>query len=66
MWQDEPMTEKQKNMIQEMNEQARANDAWIPPFTGKTKGEAYNYIHNYLRAIHYSLYNPHEDGGDRV
>lgn len=65
-WRDDPMTDKQRDFIHRMYEDAGINDSYVPPFTGKTKGEAYDYIHNYFRAVHYSLYTPHEDAGDRI
>ena len=65
-WRDDPITEKQEALIAKMEEEACMNGAWIPPFRGTTKAEAFEYIANYLDKIHYSNYNPHEDAGDRV
>jgi len=65
-WRDDPMTEKQEKMIADMEETACMNGAFIPPFTGQTKGEACDYIGNYLNSCYVSAYNPHEDAGDRI
>lgn len=65
-WRDDPMTEKQEKMIAEMEETACMNGAFIPPFTGRTKGEACDYIGNYLHSCYVSAYSPHEDAGDRI
>ena len=65
-WRDDPITEKQEQLIADMEEEACMNDAFIPAFIGTTKGEASDYISNYLQACHYSAYNPHEDAGDRI
>ena len=65
-WRKDPITEKQEQMIANMEETACMNDAFIPPFSGSTKGEAYDYISNYLSACYQSAYNPHEDAGDRI
>ena len=60
------MTEKQEHMISVIEENSMMHDAFIPPFTGNTKGEASDYIGQYLHASYCSAYNPHEDAGDRV
>ena len=65
-WRDDPMTEKQEKMIADMEETSCMNGAFIPPFTGRTKGEACDYIGNYLHSCNASAYNPHEDAGDRI
>lgn len=65
-WRDDPITEKQESMIAQIEEDACMNDAWIPPFTGATKGEACDYIGNFIGVVHRAFYNPHEDAGDRV
>lgn len=64
-WRDDPITEKQEAMIAQMEEDACMNGAWIPPFHGETKGEASDYIRNFIDAVHHTFYNPHEDAGDR-
>ena len=44
-WRNDPITEKQLNYIVQMQEDAGINGAIpLPPFTGKTKGEASDYI----------------------
>lgn len=65
-WRDDPITEKQEQTIANMEENACMNDAFVPPFTGKTKGEASDYISNYIHSCYVSAYSPHEDAGDRV
>lgn len=64
-WRNDPITEKQEQMIANIEENAIINGAFIPPFHGNTKGEACDYISNYIYACHLSAYNPHEDAGDR-
>lgn len=65
-WKSDPITEKQERMIAAIEENAIMNGAFIPAFQGKTKGEASDYIDNYIHACPLSAYNPHEDAGDRV
>lgn len=65
-WRDDPITEKQEALIAQIEEDACMNDAFIPPFHGNTKGEACDYIGNFIGACHYADYNPHEDAGDRI
>lgn len=65
-WRDDPITEKQEALIAQIEEDACMNNAFIPPFQGNTKGEACDYIGNFIDACHYADYNPHEDAGDRV
>lgn len=65
-WRDDPITEKQEEMISNMQEDAGMNGALIPPFHGKTKGEACDYISTYIRDVYRSFFIPHEDAGDRV
>ena len=60
------MTEKQKQLIADMNESAYRNNAIIPSFRGSTKGEAYDYICRHYHEIFHSAYSPHEDAGDRI
>lgn len=64
-WRDDPITEKQEQMIADMKESASMNNAFLPLFTGKTKGEACDYISDYIHYCYISAYNPHEDAGDR-
>lgn len=47
-WRSEPITEKQKNLIHEMNE---CSEFPMPKFNGKTKGEASDYINANLKKI---------------
>ena len=65
-WRSDPVTERQKELIAEIEENSRMNDAFIPEFKGTTKGEACDYISEYLHASHITVYNPHGDAGDRV
>lgn len=65
-WQDQPMTGKQKAMIEMMQEDAGMNGSWIPPFNGKTRGEARDYISDNIRSVYRSFFVPHEDAGDRI
>lgn len=65
-WRNDLITEKQKEMIAAIAENAVMNGAFIPPFHGSTKGEASDHIDQYLNASHVSAYSPHEDAGDRA
>lgn len=65
-WRDDPITDKQDALIAQIEEDACMNGAFIPPFQGKTKGEASDYISAFIEVSHYSAYNPHEDAGDRI
>lgn len=65
-WRDDPITEKQAQLIADIEMQADMSYAAIPSFTGKPKGEACDYIGKYVVRCHYSDYNPHEDAGDRI
>lgn len=66
-WRNDPATEKQLALIEQMYEDAGMNGAILPPpFRGKTKGEACDYISRHIGEIHYAAYNPHEDAGDRI
>lgn len=64
-WRVKPITEKQEQMIAQIEVDAIMNDSFIPPFDGVTRGDAADYISAYIGACHYSVYNPHEDAGDR-
>lgn len=65
-WRDDPITEKQNEMIAKIEEDAIMNNAFIPPFQGNTKGEAADWISANIHVCHCSAYNPHEDAGDRI
>jgi len=51
-WRDEPITEKQKQLIMEMNE---FSEFPLPAFSGTTKGEASDYINKNLKQAHERL-----------
>ena len=38
-WRDDPITEKQEQLIADMEEEACMNDAFIPAFIGTTKAK---------------------------
>ena len=68
-WRDDPVTEKQLNYIEQMQEDAGMNGAIpLPPFTGKTKGEACDYISENQNKVFESFdYYSHMDNyGDRI
>ncbi len=68
-WRNDPITEKQLNYIVQMQEDAGMNGAIpLPPFTGKTKGEASAYIEqNKNRQFRSFDFESHEDNfGDRI
>ena len=65
-WRDEPITEKQKTFISQIEEDAGINGAYVPSFNGNTKGEACDWIAKFNGKQYYSLYNPHDNAGDRV
>ena len=48
-WRDDPITEKQKECIQDMIE---FSDYPLPKFIGTTKGEASDYIDKYGKLAH--------------
>ena len=52
-WRDEPMTEKQKKCILEMQEYSEYS---LPPFKGLTKGEASDYINENIAWVYTSLW----------
>lgn len=54
-WRQEPITEKQKECIQAMKEFACYP---IPNFTGKTKGEASDFIDKYGELAHENVNSP--------
>lgn len=54
-WRQEPLTEKQKELIEEMQEFSCFP---IPRFTGETKGEASDYIERYGQLAHENVDSP--------
>ena len=52
-WRDEPMTEKQREWILEMQEHSEHP---LPPFKGITKGEASDYINKNIALAYTSLW----------
>ncbi len=56
-WRSDVVTAKQKRLIAEMNE---FSEFPLPPFNGKTKGEAFDYINAYLAKSH-EIFNQYED-----
>lgn len=54
-WRNETMTEKQKQLIDDMQEFSCYN---IPLFTGTTKGEASDYIDTYGKLAHEDVNSP--------
>lgn len=60
-WRFDPITEKQKAYIFEMQE---FSELPLPFFRGKTKGEAADYINRYIKIAHESVLEHHEDWGD--
>ena len=62
MWRNDPITEKQKQYIAEMQE---FSEFPLPPFTGTTKGEASDYINKYIKQAHYK-FMPRDDYGDSI
>lgn len=50
-WRNEPITQKQKDYILEIQEMS---DFYLPEFYGKTKGEASDYINTYKQYIYES------------
>lgn len=62
-WRNEPITDRQMKYISDMQE---FSEMPIPLFTGTTKGEASDYIDKYAKIAHETLYNAHEDAGDRI
>ena len=51
-WRNDPITEKQKSLISDMIE---FSEYPLPTFTGKTKGEASDYIDKYIAISHRTL-----------
>ena len=48
-WRDDPITDKQKTLIDDM---MGYSDYLLPQFTGTTKGEAADYIDKYGKLAH--------------
>ena len=48
-WRDEPITEKQQRLIDDMQE---FSEYPLPLFSGTTKGEAYDYIDKWIGKSH--------------
>ena len=66
-WRDDPMTDGQKKMIEQMGKDAEMNGAVpLPEFKGATKGEACDYIQRHIVSIHINETGENEDAGDRV
>lgn len=51
-WRDDPATEKQLEMIRDIRE---FSDWPLPLFTGKTKGEASDYIDRWIGKAHETI-----------
>lgn len=64
-WRILPITDKQKKLIDEMNEFSVFP---LPKFTGKTRGEASDYIDANIAKSHEGFdFDSHEDNfGDRI
>ena len=62
-WRDDKPTEKQLAYIIELHE---FSEYPLPVFTGKTKGEACDYIGRYSKIAHTRVMSLHEDAGDRI
>lgn len=61
-WRDDPATSKQIAYIQEMQE---FSEYPLPPFNGKTKGEASDYIDEHWKLAHERVLG-RDDYGDIV
>ena len=51
-WRDEPVTEKQRRLIAEMQE---FSEFPLPAFNGRTKGEASDWIDQNMRKAHETM-----------
>ena len=54
-WRNDPITQKQKDLIEEMQEFSYYP---LPKFEGKTKGEASDYISEYGKLAHENVNSP--------
>ena len=54
-WRDDEITEKQKQLITDMQEFSAYS---LPQFTGKTKGEASDYISRWGELAHENVNSP--------
>lgn len=54
-WRDDPMTDKQKELIEDMMEFSYYP---LPRFTGSKKGEASDYIDKYGKLAHENVNSP--------
>lgn len=61
-WADCPVSEAQLNYIREMQEMSEYP---LPPFTGKTRGEASDYIDKWHRLAHERVDDSADNYGDR-
>lgn len=57
-WRNDPITEKQKAMISDMME---FSEYPLQKFTGKTKGEASDYIDKYIAISHQTLLDYYDE-----
>ena len=64
-WRNDPATEKQLAYIEEMQE---FSDFPIPRFTGRTKGEASDYIDRWSKTAHerFDFEGHYDNYGDRI
>lgn len=62
-WRNDPHTEKQLNLILEMHE---FSEIPLPEYTGKTKGDAADFINKWISTSHERIYNIRDDYGDIV
>lgn len=60
-WRDDPATKKQIDYFAVMQE---FSEIRLPPFVGKTKGEAAEYIDKHIKTAHEQILEHHEDWGD--
>ncbi len=61
-WVDCPVSEAQLNYIREMQEMSEYP---LPPFTGKTRGEASDYIDKWRRLAYERIDDSADNYGDR-
>jgi hypothetical protein len=58
LWRDDPITDKQKALISEMQE---FSEYRLPDFTGKTKGEASDYIDKWIAKSHEKILDCYDE-----